>query len=240
MMRPRPRFALWHRRLARPRPPLAGAGTSVALHLLLVYALAGSVAQAPVSEPAWVTEVLRFLVPENRVRSGDGRAERLTWVEVGGGLAGAAASPGDAPRTATEGAVRGRIAEEAEEPEAPSAAPADSVYSILDVERTVERHPWSAAPAYPEALRSRGVEGEVFARYVVDTTGRVDPASFVVLFSSDTLFSAAVLAAVPDMRFAPARIGSTAVRQLVEQRFAFKLVASGDAGRAVARAAPPR
>jgi TonB family protein len=99
----------------------------------------------------------------------------------------------------------------------------DSAYSILDVDSAVSRHPWSAAPSYPPAMLKRKMEGSVFVRYVVDTTGFADVASFEVLRSTHDDFTAAVRSALPDMRFNPARIGRRRVRQLVEQEFSFKI-----------------
>lgn len=76
---------------------------------------------------------------------------------------------------------------------------------------------------YPEALRASSVEGEVDAQFVVDTLGLVEVRSFKVLRSTHDLFSAAVRAHLPRMRFAPADNGSRPVRQLVQQKFIFNV-----------------
>jgi protein TonB len=78
-------------------------------------------------------------------------------------------------------------------------------------------------PNYPETMRSAGVEGEVRAQFVVDTTGRAVPGSLKILSSSNELFSAAVRSALPRMKFYPAEVGGRKVRQLVEQPFTFTL-----------------
>lgn len=102
----------------------------------------------------------------------------------------------------------------------------DSVFSILDVD-TVARAQNSAAPAYPLKLLDAHVTGSVSARYVVDTTGFADTASFLVLKATHPEFVAAVREALPYMRFKPAKIGPIKVRQLVEQQFSFKITDTG-------------
>ena len=61
------------------------------------------------------------------------------------------------------------------------------------------------------------------AQFEVDTTGRVNIASFKILRKSHDLFEAAVRSALPNMRFLPAEIGGRKVRQLVQQPFVFAL-----------------
>ena len=65
--------------------------------------------------------------------------------------------------------------------------------------------------------------GFVSARYVVDTTGFADTASFEVMKSTHPEFIGAVRDALPYMRFRPAKIGQMKVRQLVEQMFTFRI-----------------
>ena len=83
--------------------------------------------------------------------------------------------------------------------------------------------PGSSQPRYPDILRSAGVEGEVLAQFVVDTTGRAEAGSFKVLKSSHDLFVTAVKNALPGMRFIPAEVGGRKVRQLVQQPFTFAI-----------------
>jgi TonB family protein len=103
------------------------------------------------------------------------------------------------------------------------ARPSDSVFTMLEVERMVERYEGSAAPVYPPELSARGVEGHVQATFVVDTTGWVDTTSVRVLESDEPRFSESVRTALSAMRFRPASRGGRAVRQLVEQRFNFRI-----------------
>lgn len=111
----------------------------------------------------------------------------------------------------------------------PAASPggADSVFSILDVDTAVVRSVNSAAPAYPLKLLEAHIVGSVQARYIVDTTGFADTASFEVIKSTHPEFIAAVREALPYMRFKPAKIGPLKVKQLVEQSFSFKITDTG-------------
>jgi TonB family protein len=109
---------------------------------------------------------------------------------------------------------------------APFGAPVrlgDSVFTVFEVDRMVERYESSAAPMYPPRLGALGKEGRVQAAFVVDTTGQVDMASVEVLASDDPAFSESVLTALAETRFHPATRHGRAVRQLVEQRFNFRI-----------------
>jgi len=97
------------------------------------------------------------------------------------------------------------------------------VFSVLEVDTAVVRSASSAAPAYPLKLLTAHIMGSVSARYVVDTTGFADTASFEVMKSTNPEFTTAVREALPYMRFTPAKIGSVKVRQLVEQQFSFRI-----------------
>lgn len=99
----------------------------------------------------------------------------------------------------------------------------DTAFSVLEVDEMVERYEGSAAPVYPPDLLALGTEGEVRATYVVDTTGRVDTMTIRMLESDDPRFAESVRTALGGMRFRPARRGQSAVRQLVEQRFRFRI-----------------
>jgi protein TonB len=104
-------------------------------------------------------------------------------------------------------------------------APAtNQIYSESQVEKPVVAIQGSAAPRYPEVLKAAGVQGEVVAAFIVDTAGRVDPASFKVVSATNELFSAAVRTAVPGMRFLPAEIGGKKVKQQVQQPFVFTII----------------
>ena len=85
--------------------------------------------------------------------------------------------------------------------------------------------PWAdnPLPAYPSLLRDTRVTGIVNARFVVDTTGRVEPASITFDEESDRLFQQAVRRALLGSRFHPATNAGRRVRMLVRQDFLFRL-----------------
>lgn len=100
---------------------------------------------------------------------------------------------------------------------------ADSIYLASQVDNPVAYDSRSAAPAYPDSLRRAGVEGQVTAQFVVDTTGRVDVGSFVLLESTHGRFTESVRQALPRMFFRPALLNGQKIRQLVQLPFVFKL-----------------
>jgi hypothetical protein len=120
-------------------------------------------------------------------------------------------------------------------PEAPALPGTDSVYSIVDVDSAASRYEWSAAPAFPPAMLTAGIPGYVRAQWVVDSAGVADTTSLVILETSHAEFSKSVRDALPFMRFRPARIGASYVRQRVEQEFYFRITPT----RADTSAPPP-
>jgi hypothetical protein len=100
----------------------------------------------------------------------------------------------------------------------------DTVFSVLEVDESVERYEGSAAPAYPRDLLAIGAEGVVRALYVVDTTGAVDTTTMEVMYSDDPRFTTSVRVALVGMRFRPAQRRGRPVRQQVLQQFRFKIV----------------
>lgn len=108
------------------------------------------------------------------------------------------------------------------ESDAPASQPGKVAYDSREVDRQVAAVA-GIAPEYPASLRAAGIEGEVRVQFVVDESGRADIGSLRILSSSNELFSDAVKRALPKMKFIPARIGSHAVAQTVQQAFVFRL-----------------
>ena len=102
-------------------------------------------------------------------------------------------------------------------------AAADTVYDNALVDRPASPIPESGSPAYPETLKSSGVEGETRVQFVVDTAGRPELSSFAVVEASHAAFGQAVRAALPRMRFMPAEHRGRKVRVVVQQPFSFAL-----------------
>ncbi|HEX4681122.1 MAG TPA: TonB family protein [Gemmatimonadaceae bacterium] len=106
------------------------------------------------------------------------------------------------------------------------AADANQTYFEFQVEKQVSQVPGNPAPRYPDMLRSANVEGEVLAQFVVDTTGRAEMSTFKVLKSTHDLFTNAVKASLPNMKFYAAEVGGKKVKQLVQMPFQFSLTKS--------------
>jgi len=99
----------------------------------------------------------------------------------------------------------------------------DQPYFDFQVEKPVVPAPGSISPRYPDMLRQAGVEGEVLAQFVVDTTGKAEPGSLKILKSSHDMFVQSVKNALPNMKFIPAEVGGRKVKQLVQQPFTFSI-----------------
>jgi protein TonB len=76
-------------------------------------------------------------------------------------------------------------------------------------------------PTYPPVLKAAGITGVVEVQYVVDTLGRVEPASITANSATRPPFLDAVRHSLGAARFRPARVRGHPVRQLVQQRFRF-------------------
>jgi TonB family protein len=94
-------------------------------------------------------------------------------------------------------------------------------YFEYQVDKPAVQAPGSVWPVYPDSLKKAKVEGDVVASFAVDTLGRVDVETIQILKWTQQLFVVAVLDALPLMKFRPAEINGTKVRQLVQQPFVF-------------------
>jgi hypothetical protein len=111
-----------------------------------------------------------------------------------------------------------------------SSREADSLLALLFVAGTQSRLTDSVGAPFPSdsvelpvRIRSQpnrlrvGVYGRVFARYVVDTAGQVEPGSLVIVLASDPMLAELAREVLRRSRFYPALSRSRPVRQLVEQ-----------------------
>jgi protein TonB len=91
---------------------------------------------------------------------------------------------------------------------------ADHVYEASAVD---EQPQLLAAPppTYPALLREAGITGRVMLQAVIDTTGRVDPATVKVLHSPNPGFEIPSRQWILKALFRPARLGGRLVRVLV-------------------------
>lgn len=97
----------------------------------------------------------------------------------------------------------------------------DHTYRQTELERVPLALPSNPAIPYPTLLLGSGVGGEVFVRFVIDSTGRPEAGSVTVLAASHPAFARAVRQALPRMRFLPGEVAGHAVRVLVEQPYRF-------------------
>jgi len=208
-------------------PVVSSASLSVLTHTVIITAwVLGTLPQAGLPFDSIRREPI-YLPPPDRTPSQGGSREAVHYVKLAPEGPGAGEGPrvmGDArPPAVPDEIVGDRAKDTVTAAPAPQSTGQDSVYSVLEVDVAVVRAANSAAPAYPLKLLQAHISGSVAAQYIVDTTGFADTSSFHVLNTPRPEFVQAVKDVLPYMRFEPAKIGSTKVRQLVEQQFSFKI-----------------
>jgi len=219
---------LWVDSYSRATPVSSSAMISVVTHALIIGAAVASTSRPANVEADWIENRAYYLPPPNRMPSQAASGETIKYVEL------APEGIGAGFGQSAIGTDRTELHEVAEHPgdlgrdltnteAAPQLAGSDSVFTQLEVDSTVARYPGSASPAYPAEMLKQGVQGSVITQYVVDTTGFADTSSLKIMRTTHEQFADAVRAALPYMRFFPAKVGSKRVRQLVEQEFSFKI-----------------
>ena len=205
---------------------------SIAMHAAVVgLALAGPAGSFRLPDDERDARVM-FLLPPDRAPAAERTAEIPLPGKPGSGLEEASALPDDGQGMRLEANVRKsrregeRSGAKGDEPFGPAPFLAAKVYSALEVDQLAERYESSVAPEYPPELSARGTEGAVEATYVVDIAGRVDTTTIKVMRSDHPRFTESVRTALAETRFRPAKRGGAAVRQLVAQRFRFKVGAT--------------
>ncbi len=106
---------------------------------------------------------------------------------------------------------------------APRGPTSDAVFLHHAVDKIVAPRNDNPPPEYPETLRSAALEGEVVVTFVVDTTGRVEPASLTILRQTHPLFGESVRRWLARTRYLAAEAQGQRVRQLVQQTVGFSL-----------------
>lgn len=226
---PKVHLEFWKREAAASA--LTSAGLSTFTHLVLIGAYVVVTNSSANQTPTDADERVWYLPPPNTKPAQSASTETIRYVELapeglgaGLGMEGEPSAGVELQQLATDGRRAGNIGQDTTSSAAqlPSDG-GDSVFTIIEVDTVATRLPESAAPQYPAELLEQRVEGQAIVQFVVDTTGRADPASFVVIVSSHPGFTQSVRQALPGMKFSPARIGSTKVRQLVELPFSFNI-----------------
>lgn len=77
---------------------------------------------------------------------------------------------------------------------------------------------------YPDELRKNRITGQVVVQLIVDTHGRAEPKSIVIMSTPDPGFNDPVRDYLRDARFRPGRIRGKAVRTLVTIPFNYALI----------------
>ena len=109
----------------------------------------------------------------------------------------------------------------------PAATPPASVHRLDDVytaNEVQERPHTTFTPplAYPGPLLLAGIQGRVIVQAVVDTLGRAEEGTIVVVETADPRFNEAAKEFVRKSRFAPGRIAGRAVRVRVQLPVEFR------------------
>jgi TonB family protein len=227
-------------RMKAPRP-FGGVVVSVIAHGALLAALLLGSRPAIHVASEFEERIAEFLFPKDRAPElGDKALDQLRV--PGGGMESPASAGGTGPAAGQDSRTKANnpLKLQVEKPAAGTTGTLDLIaqqqkmaeslgaFALLDVDSGAVRDPHSAAPAYPKEMEERGIEGAVRVRFVVDSTGRIDLSTIKVLDATNESFAREVRAALPDMRFRPAMIGSHPVRQLSEQGFAFKVLMKHD------------
>lgn len=223
---------LWLESYTKSSPISASAVVSIVAHAALITAAVAATKGPDGVPPGSIANRVYYLPPPDRAPGQPGSQETLQYVDLApvGPGAGFGANHIEEPQAPTPlpSADTGDMGLElTTTPPAPALPGADSVFAVLDVDTAAARYPGSAAPAYPLTMLRQGVQGSVATQYVVDTNGVADTASLKILRATHPDFVDAVRAALPYMRFMPAKIGAKPVRQLVEQEFSFKIEQAG-------------
>jgi hypothetical protein len=216
------------RSFARESSLGSSALVSVLTHVLLIGSAVVATANSAVEMMDQIPEnsIARFLAPPDRSAGQQAQREMIRYVALGSpeGYV-----PVDVPQI-----VVPRVAEVLsgiEKNDAPALAELpgrDSVFTKVDVDSAAERYAWSAAPGFPASMLRQNLPGFVRAEWVVDEEGYADTTSLRVLESTHADFTKAVRDALPYMRFRPAKIGTKAVRQRVQQEFIFRIAPPAD------------
>jgi periplasmic protein TonB len=242
---PKVHLEFWKREAAASAP--RSAGLSTFMHVVLIgawVAVSGPAMNQTISDG---DERVWYLPPPNTRPAQSPSVETLRYVEIapeglGAGLGMVESADGvELQQVPADGQAPGNAGQDLmSSPELSPLDGADSVFTIIEVDTVATRLPESAAPRYPAELLEQRVEGQAIVQFVVDTSGRADSGSFEVVVSSHPGFTQSVREALPGMRFAPARIGTTKVRQLVELPFTFKVAQPVPADTVATRTATKR
>ncbi|HTD60735.1 MAG TPA: TonB family protein [Gemmatimonadaceae bacterium] len=110
----------------------------------------------------------------------------------------------------------------------PGFTPSAHAFLRFQVKRGATLIHGTRVPEYPESLRSNNMGGVAWARFVVDSTGRVDTHSITIVSSTHPQISQAIQSGLKETRFQPAQIDGRNVAEVVDMEFRFFLPANLD------------
>lgn len=206
------------------------AAVSVVAHAMLIGGAVYGTGKASSAIQQEIAERIYYLPPPDRTPAAPARVEQVRYVEPGAGVDRA---PRQALGETLAGSARDRrlsrsrqagIDESTQAAQLAAPPSADSVYSVVTADEAAQRDETSAAPVYPPDLLAQKIEGSVVARFVLDSMGRSEANSVLILSTTDPGFAVSVREVIPRMHFRPAMVGGRPVRQVVEQGFQFRIV----------------
>jgi len=204
-------------------------GVGAELAVIGVFLAGGWLEQwAAARAPQQADEAVGFLAPFRRAAPPPSE-ERLSFVGLGGSAFaanGEAALPRDDGTKAVALSQKGTrlITDDAlSQPESDS----PRAMTEIEVDSAAALDPNAVGPEYPPDLMQAGVQGVVYAQFVVDSVGHADTLSLQVLEKVEPQFVTAVKQALPNMKYKPAVFAGRRVNQLVQQAFVFRIRSDG-------------
>lgn len=211
---------------------IEGYALSIVTHAAIIGgALAATTSGGSSEENADSFSPVAYFIPKDKMAGMRPKQERISYmstasvaVEAEGSPPESKAAPAPPPPTSEPGlGLEEMSSVAADDSEDSGAEEGDSVMTVLQVDSAAARYDDSAAPPYPPAMLERRIEGSVAIQYVVDTTGRADTTSVVILSATHADFATSVRNTLPAMQFRPAVMRDRRVRQLVQQLFSFRI-----------------
>ena len=208
---------------------LEGYAVSIAAHAAILAGTFYISQQVQPADPPDAFTPTAYFIPRDRLIGSRPKQERITFMSTesraGGGVVDVAKkSSAETKPEHDPGPGLTELDSQLSEAQTPTPeSTGDSVMTVLEVDSAAARYDESAAPPYPPSMLEKKIEGTVGIQYVVDTTGRADTSSVVILSATHKDFAASVRQTLPLMQFHPAVMNGQKVRQLVQQMFAFRI-----------------
>lgn len=179
--------------------------------------------------PAQADEAVGFMAPFRRAAPPPSE-ERLSFVGLGGA---AFASNGETALPRDDGTKAVALSQQGtrlitdDETAAQPESESPRAMTEIEVDSTAALDPNAVGPEYPPELMQAGVQGVVYAQFVVDSAGHADTLNLQVLEKVEPQFVVAVKHALPQMKYKPAVFAGRRVNQLVQQAFVFRIKPAG-------------